>query len=164
MGSGCDTVDTADASDTRERWFESSQWPLLLNNYLQSTACRKDEIKEKAAGNWQFKNKVFETNIWKWVIEQSETLKRKKKTPKREIGKYFGHFPSNRTRWIVEIVKGDNFEIIHHFKMSNFTSIHLLLQFITSSMIYLSAGHAAAVEIKDKGTVFVIEVSKISRY
>ena len=83
MGSGCDTVDTADASDTRERWFESSQWPLLLNNYLQSTACRKDEIKEKAAGNCPFKNKVFETNIWKWGIEQSETLKRKKKTPKR---------------------------------------------------------------------------------
>ena len=34
--------------------FESSHWQLLLNIYLLLTVCRKDENKEKGAGNGPF--------------------------------------------------------------------------------------------------------------
>ena len=48
---GCGTFDIAAASTTREPGFESSHLPLLLNNYLLPTVCRKVEDKEKEAEN-----------------------------------------------------------------------------------------------------------------
>ena len=51
VGSGCGTVGRAVASDTRGPGFESCLWQLLLNVYLLLTVCRKDENKEKEAGN-----------------------------------------------------------------------------------------------------------------
>ena len=51
LGSGCGAVGRAVASDTRGPRY----WQLLLNNYLQLTVCRKDENKEKEAGNGPFK-------------------------------------------------------------------------------------------------------------
>ena len=51
LGSGCGAVGRAVASDTRGPGFESSHWQLLLNIYY----CRKDENKEKEAGNGPFK-------------------------------------------------------------------------------------------------------------
>ena len=50
-GSGCGTVGRAVAYDTRGPGFESSHRQLLLNIYLLLTVCRKDENKEKEAGN-----------------------------------------------------------------------------------------------------------------
>ena len=55
MGSGCGAVGRAVASDTRGPGFESSHRQLLLNIYLLLTVCRKDENKEKEAGNGRFK-------------------------------------------------------------------------------------------------------------
>ena len=51
MGSGCGAVGRAVAYDTRGPRFESSHRQLLLNIYLLLTVCRKDENKEKEAGN-----------------------------------------------------------------------------------------------------------------
>ena len=45
-------------SDTRGPGFESSHWQLLLNIYLLLTVCRKDENKEKEAGNGPFFKKT----------------------------------------------------------------------------------------------------------
>ena len=53
-GSGCGAVGRAVASDIRGPGFESSHWQLLLNIYLLLTVCRKDENKEKEAGNGPF--------------------------------------------------------------------------------------------------------------
>ena len=53
-GSGCGAVGRAVASDTRGPGFESSHQQLLLNIYLLLTVCRKDENKEKEAGNGRF--------------------------------------------------------------------------------------------------------------
>ena len=55
LGSGCGAVGRAVASDTRGPGFESSHRQLLLNIYLLLTVCRKDENKEKEAGNGPFK-------------------------------------------------------------------------------------------------------------
>ena len=57
MGSGCDAVGRAVASNTRGPRFESSHQQLLLNIYLLLTVCRKDENKEKEAGNIPFYKK-----------------------------------------------------------------------------------------------------------
>ena len=54
MGSGCGAVGRAVASDTRGPGFESSHRQLLLNIYLLLAVCRKDENKEKEAGNGPF--------------------------------------------------------------------------------------------------------------
>ena len=51
VGSGCGAVGRAVASHSRGPGFESSHRQLLLNIYLLSTVCRKDENKEKDAGN-----------------------------------------------------------------------------------------------------------------
>ena len=56
-GSGCGAVGRAVASDTRGPGFESSHRQLLLNAYLLLTGCRKDENKEKVAGNGPFYKK-----------------------------------------------------------------------------------------------------------
>ena len=58
MGSGCGAVGRAVASDTRGPRFESSHRQLLLNIYLLLTVCRKDENKEKEAGNGPFKKSL----------------------------------------------------------------------------------------------------------
>ena len=50
MESGCDTVDSMVASDTKGSWFKSSHQQLLLNNYIGLTDCRKDKIKKKSPG------------------------------------------------------------------------------------------------------------------
>ena len=52
---GCGAVGRAVASDTRGSGYESSHQQLLLNIYLLLTVCRKDENKEKEAGNGPFK-------------------------------------------------------------------------------------------------------------
>ena len=57
MGSGCGSVGTAVASDTRGPGFEYSHWQLL-NIYFLLIACRKDENKEKEAGNGPFKKNL----------------------------------------------------------------------------------------------------------
>ena len=54
VGSGCGAVGRVVASDTRGPGFESSHRQLLLNIYLLLTVCRKDENKEKEAGNGPF--------------------------------------------------------------------------------------------------------------
>ena len=54
MGSGCGAFGRVVASNTRGPGFESSHWQLLLNIYLLLTVCRKDENKEKEAGNGPF--------------------------------------------------------------------------------------------------------------
>ena len=54
LGSGCGAVGRAVASDIRGPRFESSHRQLLLNIYLLLTVCRKDENKEKEAGNGPF--------------------------------------------------------------------------------------------------------------
>ena len=59
MGSGCGAVGRAVASDTRGPGFESSHRQLLLNIYLLLPVCRKDENKEKEAGNGPFFKKIF---------------------------------------------------------------------------------------------------------
>ena len=53
-GSGCGAVGRAVASDTRGPGFKSSHRQLLLNIYILLTVCRKDENKEKEAGNGPF--------------------------------------------------------------------------------------------------------------
>ena len=53
-GSGCGAVGRVVTSDTRGPGIESSHQQLLLNIYLLLTVCRKDENKEKEAGNGQF--------------------------------------------------------------------------------------------------------------
>ena len=61
MGSGCDSVGKAVASDSRGAWFKSShQQKFILNIYCQ--LYWKDENKEKEAGNGPFlkKNLVVE--------------------------------------------------------------------------------------------------------
>ena len=58
LGSGCGAVDRAVTSDTRGPRFESTHRQLLLNIYLLLTVCRKDENKEKEAGNGQFLKKL----------------------------------------------------------------------------------------------------------
>lgn len=45
--SGCGAVDSANASDTRGHWFESSPRQLLLNTM---TVCRKEKEKEDGIG------------------------------------------------------------------------------------------------------------------
>ena len=45
MGRGCDTIDRAVSSNSRETKFESSHRQLLMKFYLQD-----EEIKEKEAG------------------------------------------------------------------------------------------------------------------
>ena len=57
-GSGCGAVGRVVASDTRGPGFESSHRQLLLNIYLLLTVCRKDENKEKEAGNGPFKKNI----------------------------------------------------------------------------------------------------------
>ena len=54
VGSGCGAVGRAVAYDMRGHGFESSHRQLLLNIYLLLTVCRKDENKEKEAGNGPF--------------------------------------------------------------------------------------------------------------
>ena len=51
LGSGRGSVGRAVASNIRGPGFESSHRQLLLNIYLLLTVCRKDENKEKEAGN-----------------------------------------------------------------------------------------------------------------
>jgi len=59
MGQWCGAVGRAVASDTRGPGFESSHRHFLLNIYQLLTVCRKDENKEKEAGNGPFfKNKI----------------------------------------------------------------------------------------------------------
>ena len=53
-GSGCGAIGRAVTSNTRGPEFESSHRQLLLNIYLLLTVCRKDENKEKEAGNGPF--------------------------------------------------------------------------------------------------------------
>ena len=60
LGSGCGVVGRAVASNTRGPGFESSHQQLLLNIYLLLTVCRKDENKEKEAGNGPFLKKSIE--------------------------------------------------------------------------------------------------------
>ena len=56
QSSGCGSVGRAVASDTKGLQFESSRWQLLLNRGLLALAvCRKDENKEKEAGNGTLK-------------------------------------------------------------------------------------------------------------
>ena len=57
LGSCCGAVGRAVASNIRGPGFESSHWQLLLNIYLLLTVCRKDENKEKEAGNGPFLKK-----------------------------------------------------------------------------------------------------------
>ena len=57
VGSGCGAIGRAVASNTRGPGFESSHRQLLLNIYLLLTVCRKDENKEKEAGNGPFLKK-----------------------------------------------------------------------------------------------------------
>ena len=62
MGSGCDSVGRAVASDTRGPWFKSSHRQKLmyiLNICLLSTVYWKDENNEKEAGNGPFFKKMF---------------------------------------------------------------------------------------------------------
>ena len=54
LGSCCGAVGRAVASNTRGPGFESSHRQLLLNIYLLLAVCRKDENKEKEAGNGPF--------------------------------------------------------------------------------------------------------------
>ena len=54
VGSGCGAVGRAVASNTGGPKFESSHRQLLLNIYLLLTFCRKDENKEKEAGDGPF--------------------------------------------------------------------------------------------------------------
>ena len=68
VGSGCGAVGRVVASDTRGPGFESSHRQLLLNSYLLLTVCRKDEHKEKEAGNGPF---FFKTNILRWKSQMS---------------------------------------------------------------------------------------------
>ena len=58
MGSGCGSVGGVVASDTRGPLFESIHGPLLLNQYFLLTVCRKDENKEKVAGNVSQRDKL----------------------------------------------------------------------------------------------------------
>ena len=58
-GSGCGAVGREVTSDTRGPRFESSHRQLLLNIYLLLTVCRKDENKEKEAGNGPFFKKML---------------------------------------------------------------------------------------------------------
>ena len=57
-GNGYGSIDRAVASDTRGMWFESSHRQLLLNQYFLLTVCRKDENKEKVAGNVSQRDKL----------------------------------------------------------------------------------------------------------
>ena len=57
-GSGCGTVDSTVASDTRGPGFESSHRQLLLFNLF--TVSRKHENKEKEAGNGPLQNQTIE--------------------------------------------------------------------------------------------------------
>ena len=50
--SDCGTVNSAVTSDSKGPMFESCHRQLLLNNYLMSTVCRKDENKVKEAREW----------------------------------------------------------------------------------------------------------------
>ena len=56
MVGGCGAVGREVASYTRGPRFKSSHRQLLLNIYLLLTVCRKDENKEKEAGNGPFFN------------------------------------------------------------------------------------------------------------
>ena len=47
MGSGCGSVGTAVASDTRDPQFESRHW----QSFIYQLYIRKDDKKEKEAGN-----------------------------------------------------------------------------------------------------------------
>ena len=58
-GSGCGAVGRAVASYIRGPGFESSHRQLLLNIYLLLTVCRKDENKEKEAGNGPFLKSIL---------------------------------------------------------------------------------------------------------
>ena len=62
LGSCCGAVGRAVASNIRGPGFESSHWQLLLNIYLLLTVCRKDENKEKEAGNGPFLKKYFKVH------------------------------------------------------------------------------------------------------
>ena len=66
QGSGCGSVGSAVASDTRGPQFESSHWQkfiYILNYCLLSTVYRKDENKEKRGRGWPIfskkKNSLF---------------------------------------------------------------------------------------------------------
>ena len=54
LGSRCSTVGSVVASNIRYPKFESSHQQLLLSIFLLLTICRKDENKEKEAGNGPF--------------------------------------------------------------------------------------------------------------
>ena len=65
LGSGCDSVGRAVASDTRGPWFESShrqKFIYTLNICLLSTVHWKNENKEKWPGMALFKNCI---DVWK---------------------------------------------------------------------------------------------------
>ena len=57
-GSGCGSIGREVASDTTGPRFESSHRQLLLYQYFLLTICRKDENKEKEAGNGPFFEKT----------------------------------------------------------------------------------------------------------
>ena len=73
MESGCDTVDSMVASDTKGSWFESSHQQLLLNNYIGSTDCRKDKIKKKSPGMARLTTighgTVLRTHLMKGIVD-----------------------------------------------------------------------------------------------
>ena len=72
MGSGCGSVGRAVASNTRGPGFESSHRQLLLNIYLLLTVCRKDENKEKEAGNGPIFKKYSCCNLTAIVLQQAQ--------------------------------------------------------------------------------------------
>ena len=65
MGSGCGAIGRAVASDIRGPGFESSDRQLLMNIYLLLTVRRKDENKEKEAGNGPFLKKMCKSSLGK---------------------------------------------------------------------------------------------------
>ena len=59
LGQWCGAVGRAVASNSRGPRFESSHRQILLNIYLLLTVSRKDENKEKEAGNGTFKKMLM---------------------------------------------------------------------------------------------------------
>ena len=55
MGSGCDSVGRAVASDTRDPRFKSSHWQTLIEHFFTANCVEKTKIKIKKAGNGPFK-------------------------------------------------------------------------------------------------------------
>ena len=59
MGSGCGSVGRAVASDTRDLWFKSRHLQNFIYQIIYQLFNRKDENKEKEAGNGPFKKEVL---------------------------------------------------------------------------------------------------------